>query len=131
MNMVPRSAKSMDRSVGQASDENPDNNYITNIDVIMDRAHLTAEDEEVEYRRPDPEPTAVQDDNELVYGVVPMPNNNVKIVLRKPQRKVKEGGSGRQQASIVHINSQMNSAPYCCTGNDMRSNEIRIVVNQR
>lgn len=107
-----RYSQSMDRScTGQERTAIEDNKYVTNISVEMDMS-----DE--------------GDDNEVVYGVVPMPNNNVKIVLRKPQVQVQSSKDKNWRGSIVHINSE-HSVPYCCTGKDMRSNEIRVVVNQR
>lgn len=60
-----------------------------------------------------------QDDNEAVYGVV-------KIQVKKPPTQV-----AQRHGSVVLINSQKHSVPYCCTGKDFKSNEIRIVVNQR
>lgn len=155
--VVPRNAKSMDRSK-----ENPvwDNNYITNIDVTA----TAAPNEDIEWgsdtgfvafysehdecfmgydiysSRPGREQQwGRADDNEVVYGVVPMPNNNVKIVLRKPQastppvavppkqQQQKNIGTGKQ-GSIVQIK---HSVPYCCSGKELRSNDIRIVVNHR
>lgn len=97
-----------------------DNKYVTNISVEMDMS-----DEGDDGAAP-----GSRDDNEVVYGVVPMPNNNVKIVLRKPHVQVTSSKDKNWRGSIVHINSE-HSVPYCCTGKDMRSNEIRVVVNQR
>lgn len=115
-----RYSQSMDRScTGQERNDNEDNNYVTNISVEMDMSDEGDDDAPVS-----------RDDNEVVYGVVPMPNNNVKIVLRKPQVQVQSSKDKNWRGSIVHINSE-HSVPYCCTGKDMRSNEIRVVVNQR
>lgn len=151
--MVPRNAKSMERAPeSYPSAAHWDSNYITNIDVMPNGGPALSENDEcyMEYDVYSARPAIVQeeeepkqqhemeDDNEVVYGVVPLPNNNVKIVLRKPQRSEsvvtaapKQKSAGGRQGSIVHINSQKHSVPYCCTGKDMRSNEIRIVVNHR
>lgn len=160
---MARNAKSMERTK-----ENPawDNNYITNIDVTAATTAVPNKDNEwgsdtgfaafysehdecfMGYDIYNARPGRVQqwgraDDNEVVYGVVPMPNNNVKIVLRKPQaaippvavpltaamkQKPQKNVGPVKQGSIVQIK---HSVPYCCSGKELRSNDIRIVVNHR
>lgn len=80
--------------------------------TVVDRNYITT----IEVDENNGRPGTIQD------GVV-------KIQVKKPQnvaapKEVKRG-------SIVQINSQKLVAPYCCTGKDMKANEIRIVVNQR
>lgn len=149
-NVIPRHTKSADRSDAQVS---WDFNYITNIDVTTasddgEAGGSVMEERLLGYDIYNTRPVAVvhprkeddedEEDNEAVYGVVPLPNNNVKIVLRKPEEEQEKknvdrrvDGMQRKHGSIVHINSQKHSVPYCCTGRDFRSNEIRIVVNHR
>lgn len=139
-NIVPRNAKSMDRESGCARDSK----YITSIDIKPVSggrgSYSEMEDERLlEYEIYNARPGTVipePDENEVIYGVAPMPNNNVKIVLRKSgasEQRVDEPQQAKtvRQGSIVHINSKKHTVPYCCTGRNTRSNEIRIVVNHR
>lgn len=86
--------------------------------TVVDRNYITT----IEVDESNGRPGTIQDDNEAVYGVV-------KIQVKKPQ--IDAPPTEAKRSSIVQINSQKLVAPYCCTGKDMKANEIRIVVNQR
>lgn len=138
---MPRNAKSMDRD--RDTDSGRENKFVTSIDIrpamnggfyseIDDEQQQQQQIYDVHRARPGtviPEPN----ENEAIYGVVPMNrSNNVRIVLRErdsQDERIRSGGM--RQGSIVHINSEKNTVPYCCTGKNTKSNEIRIVVNHR
>lgn len=134
-NIATRNAKSVDRAFSAS-----DNNYITNIDItavaegepVKSYGALSENGEScvMKFEIHKDRPGTLQ--NQFNDEVESIAKNNDKILLKKPQKEdamLRQNGS--RQGSIVHINPQEHTIPYCCTGQNMRSNEIRIVVNHR